>query len=121
MADMFEGAAEFLADTIVANLSQTVTYASGDDEVELSAMYMKKEYPVVGEDGILLNIISHDFVIRAADLTLDSVAHLPARNDTITLADDSIYRVLPVAGDQVYRPCDPYGYSFRIHTKKVEA
>ncbi len=63
-----------------------------------------------------------DFLLPAADLILSGAVTLPARGDTIEETIGTArhtHSVLPIAGNDCYRLCDPNRQQIRIHTKQT--
>jgi hypothetical protein len=113
MADMMADAASFLADQLADNLSQTVTYRMGGQELSLAAT----KCPIRPESDGLVNedFEPCDWIITASLITFGE----PEKNDQIEEADGQIWQVLDLSNEPAYRPVDPYRTMFRIHTKRV--
>lgn len=109
----------WLAAQLKAHASETVQYARGNLTCPIAASYGRRE--VIIESGAMTT--SHeqwDFVITAADLILGGVVVKPSEGDSfrVTVAGQvKVYEVLPIAGEECFRPCDPAGVQLRIHTK----
>jgi len=117
---MFIGAAR-LATRMKAHAGQPVTYRDGEAAVSLIATYGRRE-AVVESGGVLEQHEQWDFTITAADLVLLGVVTLPRVGAVfeVTVAGQlKTYEVLPLAGQDCFRPCDPYGVQLRVHTKLI--
>ena len=120
MADLLQTGAGWLIDQLAANVSQTVTYRRGGKTVSLAATKCPVRSEVDGEFGIL-RIGECDWIIKASSLVLNSVTVEPQRNDVITESDGQQWHVLPIDGEQEFRPLDPHRQAYRIHTKRIDA
>jgi hypothetical protein len=96
-----------------------VLYSRGADSIELQATVGKTDVGVVDDAGSEVRTQATDFLIRAEDLVLAGQQTEPQVGDQITVAA-KVYQVLDLAGAGHYRPCDPAGATWRIHTKLIE-
>lgn len=121
MADMMADAASWLVGELADNLSQTVTYWRGGKSI--SSVKATKGSPVTEIDtqyGIL-RVIGTQWVIKADLLVYLGSTWEPRKNDVIEESNGARWLVLQDNGEQEARHSDPFGYSWRIHTKRVEA
>lgn len=119
MPDLIAEAAEWIADELADNLSQTVTYRRGGQSVSVAAT---KGAPITEIDTQLgvLRIVGTPWIIKASLLVLDSETITPRKNDVIEESNGARWQVLPLDGEQEARHSDPFGYAWRIHTKRIE-
>jgi hypothetical protein len=112
---------DWLADQLKANASSPVLYARGSAVVAVQAVIGRTDWAVDTGSGPVINEVSRDFIVLAADLVLPGVGLVvPQRGDKIT--DGTLtYEVMAPSGQQVWRWSDPFGKAYRIHTKKVPA
>lgn len=119
MIDLLEQAANWLGQMRSAHLSRTVTYARGSDSIQIQATMGKTLFEVEDAYGGLEKWESRDFLISAADLVLGGELIEPKRGDWIT-DTGKVYEVLAPGKEDVCRPSDPYGVTWRIHTKRAD-
>ena len=123
MTDLLEHGLAWLDSQRHQHLSRAVLYSRGTDSVELQATVGKTDVDVGDDAGSEVRTQATDFLIRAEDLVLASQRTVPRVGDRITVATTGItrtYQVLDLAGAGHYRPCDPAGTTWRIHTKLIE-
>ena len=120
LANSLGGALAQHSVTLGNNAGDTVTYRRGGYSVSLAAT----KCPVRSEADLqfgILRINECDWIIKASLLVLNSLTVEPQEvGDTITEADGTKWQVMPINGEQAYRPLDPYGTSWRIHTKRID-
>lgn len=123
MANVFSNAlGGALANHAVAlsgNAATTVTYRRGGYSVSLAATKCPVRSDADLQFGVL-KIDECDWIIQASLLILNLVTVEPKDLDTITESDGTKWQVMPLAGEQSYRPSDPFKTSYRIHTKKID-
>lgn len=119
MANRFESGTKWLAQKLKSSASSSAIYHRGAVSCPLGATFGRRE-TIVEAAGIVEQHEQWDFVITAADLVLEGVASLPRSGDWIEVAGRK-YEVLPLPGQDCFRPCDPFGTQLRIHTKQVQA
>lgn len=119
MANRFESGTAWLAQKLKASASSSAIYHRGAASCPLGATFGRRE-TVVESGGLVEQHEQWDFVITAADLVLGGVVELPREGDRIEAAG-RMYEVLPLPGQDCFRPCDPFGIQLRIHTKQVQA
>lgn len=72
-----------------------------------------------GGSGLIVNVRFRDFLLRASELVLEGAAFRPEKGHVIArpeVGSIAVYEVLPIVGDEVYRPLDPGGEFLRVHT-----
>lgn len=126
MADLLENAAGWLAGQRAQFLSRPILYSrpstgSGQvaaDSVTVQATIGKTLFEVDDGTGVFETFESRDYLVTAAALVLGGVAVKPKGGDRI-MDGAVVYEVMAPAKEDVYRSCDPYGTTLRIHTKQV--
>ena len=118
VVDLLEQASGWLANQRTKFLSRSVVYSRGNVSVGVQATIGKTAFEVDDGYGMIEKWESRDFLITASDLVLGGAAVTPQRGDRI--ADGGkVYEVLAPGKEDVYRPSDQYGVTWRIHTKQV--
>lgn len=105
-----------------AAMSDMVTYARGEDSVELLATVGATRVEDNNQDGFTVRVIMKDYIITAADLILGEELTLPTIGDTIaeTVGDKVYtYEVQELGQERCYRTCDPDGRTLRVHVKEL--
>ncbi|MCC6906676.1 MAG: hypothetical protein IT430_01930 [Phycisphaerales bacterium] len=122
MSDLLSQGLSWLEDQRHQQLTRTVTYQRGGDEVELSATIGRTVFEQDDHVGGLTRIESRDFLIRAADLVLASEITLPRSGDRI-IESDAIatytYEVMAPGTEPPWRYSDVNRTTLRIHTKQM--
>lgn len=126
MADLLQKGLAWLDDQRHAHMTQTVLYVRDGENasytVELLATIGRTEFEQADEFGIVHKLQSRDFLIRAADLVLNSALTLPKAGDRIREtvgAQTFVYEVMAPGGEPPWRYSDPYRQTLRIHTKHI--
>ena len=122
MADLLEQGAQFLDDQRHAHMARSVTYHRGASSVELSATVGQTTFEQDYEFGGIRRIQSRDFLVRTADLVLDSAEVLPVAGDQIREVQGElvfVYEVMAPGSEPPFRYSDPYRKALRIHTKHI--
>lgn len=119
MPDLLNTGVAWLAGQLKNEASQSVTAARGSKSIgsSLKATYGSTQFQQDSQVGIL-TWESKDFLITAADYTIDGTAVEPERGDQIT---DHLGNVFLVLGDDDRPPfkyADPFRKLLRIHTKQ---
>lgn len=118
MANRMESGTAWLARRLKASASTAVTYRRGAASCTLQASFGRRE-TIVEATGIVAEHEQWDFVIAAAELVLEGIVELPRTGDRIEAAG-RMYEVLPLPGQECFRPCDPFGEQLRIHAKQIQ-
>ena len=118
VADLLQQAAAWLASQRTQFLSRCVVYSRGEDSVAVQAGVGKTTFDVDDGYGLMTTWESRDFLIAAADLVLSGEVIKPQRDDTIS-DGGKVYQVMAPGKEDVCRPSDPYGVTWRIHTKQI--
>ncbi len=122
MGDLLEQGAQFLDDQRHAHMARPVVYHRGASSVELSATIGQTTFEQDYEFGGIQRIQSRDFLVRTADLVLDSAEVLPAAGDQIRETQGEkvfVYEVMAPGSEPPFRYSDPYRKALRIHTKHI--
>ncbi len=122
MSDLLSQGLSWLEDQRHQQLTRTVTYQRGGDEVELSATIGRTVFEQDDHAGGLTRIESRDFLIRTIDLVLAGDVTLPQPGDRI-IETDAIatytYEVMAPGSEPPWRYSDVNRLTLRIHTKHV--
>ncbi len=122
MTDLLEKASNWLQAQRTQFASRTVTYARGEQCVDLPATIGKTTFDVDDGYGVLVRYESRDFLVVAADLLLAGQATLPQRGDRVVEQQDGAtytYEVVAPGKEPCWRYSDPYRNTLRIHTKEI--
>lgn len=121
MADRLEAASAWLDSRQNETLSRTVTYRRGigGSTVEVLATLGKTDYTADTGAGVLIRSQQRDYLIKTADLVLDSVQTLPEVGDFIE-DGNAAWEVRPMENQPHYRFSDPYQQMLRIHVNQIE-
>jgi len=123
MTDMLADAARWLDDQRVRCLSRPVIYVRGEHSVEVQAGIGHTAFEVDDGTGVLEQYESRDFIVRAADLVLDSATVVPARGDRVREEQDGmvyVYEVMAPGRFPHAKFSDRSRRTLRIHTKLVD-
>ena len=122
MADLLEQGAQFLDEQRHAHMTRTVEYLRGGSSVEVAATVGQTTFEQADEFGGIQRLESRDFLIRTAELILDTELVLPQAGDRVreTVGDQVfVYEVMAPGSEPPFRYSDPYRKALRIHTKHV--
>jgi len=123
MANLISDGAAWLAGRLKSHAGTPVVYQRGAARNEsITAVVGETEFETEDEQGIVISAVARDFLIAAADLTLNDVVTEPQDGDVILETVEAVtftYEVTPIADGKHYRPSDPYGIKWRIHTKLI--
>ncbi len=122
MPDLLSTGVTWLAGKLQTGVSQSVTYLRGSQAVGsgLTATLGRTEKQQDEQTGILL-WVQQDFIVTAADLTLDGSVIVPRNGDKITVtATGKTYELLGDDGLPCYSPMDGMETMLRLRTKKVD-
>lgn len=120
--DLLERGNSFLDEQRHKHMTRTVTYQRGASSVELQATLGETTFEQADEYGIVQKIESRDFLLRTADLVLDSEQTLPKSGDRIRDTQGTqvfVYEVSAPGNEPPFRYSDPYRTALRIHTKHI--
>lgn len=119
MSNLLQTGASWLAGKLEDSVSNTVTYRRGGLSVSVAATKCPVRSETDPQFGILL-VNECDWIIKASLLVLDEQAVEPQRNDEIEESNGQKWHVLPIDGENVFRPLDPYHTAWRVHTKRID-
>ena len=122
MSNMLERGAEWLASKLKTHASLTITYARGEDAVELRATPGHTEFEVTEPDGAVIQRQTRDYLVLTEDLVIDGAEALPMKGDVVreTRGDIThVYEVSAPGSERCYRFSDPYRKMLRIHTQQT--
>jgi len=110
----------WLSSNMKTHLSESGTIRR--EAIETSSVSMrvgKTMADVEGSGGVTVRTNIADFLITAADYTINGVAVEPKRGDEIDYGGKT-YRAMPIAGGEVWRYAENVNRTvLRIHTKEV--
>ena len=118
MVDMLQQASAWLSGQRTKFLSRPVVYGRGSNSVTVQVGVGKTTFEIDDGYGGIERYESRDFLIAAADLILAGEVVKPQRDDTVSDAG-KVYQVMAPGKEDVCRPSDPYGVTWRIHTKQT--
>jgi hypothetical protein len=120
MPDLLATGAAWLADKLLAHAAQEVTYQRGAAAITLQATVGRREVLVETSIGIVERHEQWEFVLRTSDLVFGGMTAEPARGDRIKhlrAGVTHVYEVMPLVGEDTFRPSDPFGHLWRVHAK----
>lgn len=113
----------FLSDAVSGLMSslqaaggESVTYQYGDYPIVLNAVKGETDFQVETHSGAYEHVRSHDWIVKAAELSLNGQTLEPRKGDTIEW-DNRVYEVMPVGNREIFEYLDPYRKIMRIHSK----
>jgi len=118
MADLLQQGAEWLGRMRRDHLSHLVTYSRDGAELQIAATVGSTTFEVDDGYGGVEKWQSRDYLVTAADLALGGVLVQPQRGDRIS-DGGQVYEVMAPGKEDVCRPADNYGLTWRIHTKRI--
>jgi len=117
---VFEIASEIVRDSIDSVGGVAVSYSRpGTGSVDVVATVGATQTEEATDDDALVKGTVRDFIIKKSVLIISLTTIEPRKGDQITDPDGNVFEVLPLGSDGVSRDSDRFGYSWRIHTKKV--
>jgi hypothetical protein len=122
---MLQRGAQWLADRRRESVSVRVTIRRGaSSTANVPAGVGRSQDLREDGGGVIVNDETRDFKIAKGDYRLGGVAVAPREGDEITDVSSGAsirYLVLPITGEEAARWADPFGESWRIHTKRRNA
>ena len=122
MVDLLEQAADWLDGQRVAHLSKPVMYRRGEESLEVAATVGRTVFEIDDGYGAIERFESRDFLIAAAELSVNGQPFEPATGDLIaeTVGQQTlVYEVLAPGKEPCWRYSDPQRRMMRIHTTFV--
>lgn len=120
--DLLQRGARMLERVRVANLAHAVAYTPGSmPPIEVQATTDSTEAEVVEGDVAGEVVRFRDFLIAAAELTVDDEPYEPVVGDTIAETIDGetiVYVVTPFGSEPHFRYDDVLNKRLRIHTRR---
>lgn len=114
MPDLLRQGAAWLGQMRTTHCTSLVTYERPPDAVEVRATFGRTAYEAVDDGGMTVGAHVWDFLILADELGME-----PRPGDVI-VADGRRFEVLPLGAEiRGWRWSDPYGTTYRIHTKQI--
>ena len=117
---MISDGVEWLAESLLEEASESVTYTRGANSATVTAIIGRRR-PRREEPGqeqrLRLDGEPMDFLVDPVALVVGGSTITPARGDTITWST-RVYHVTPMDGEPEYRSSDPFGHLLRIHTMR---
>jgi len=120
VANLLKTGSAWLAGKLASHAAETVTYRRGGASVSLVAVKTTVRR-LQDQDYGILDITECDWLIRATSLVLSGATATPQRDDVIEQSGGQRWHVLPADAEPCARPSDQFGYTWRIHTKRIEA
>ena len=106
------------------HMTNTILYARGGTFVGIQATPDHTTFDIDDGTGVIVQDVSRDFIVLAADLALDGKNIEPRRGDRITETIRGrvfVYEVTAPGKDQPWRWSDQFGTAYRIHTKRIQS
>jgi hypothetical protein len=122
MPNLLKQGSAWLARTMATHAAEEVHYLRGDSSVVVRATVGRSLYEQAGDDGYQTRTAARDYLIPAADLTVDDVPAEPQPGDRVVeggLEAGQVYEVMAVAGEPCWRWSDDHRQVMRVHTKYV--
>lgn len=121
MTNALQTGASWLADRLHASASADVVYSRGTSATSLTATLGSQLLRVTDRNGnTKVERTDRDFIVRAADLTLDGIQVEPQRGDHFDLTTNGVterFEVMAPQGEAPWRYSDPHKLMVRIHSK----
>lgn len=120
MGDLLGTGSKWLTAQRHANMTVDVTYTTGSGSVTLKATVGASNTAEVLDGQVVNASREADFLIRAVDLVVASLAVIPARGHRISRVVNGkryFYSVTPTENDQCWRWADSEHEVYRVHTK----
>jgi hypothetical protein len=121
VADLLKRGAQLLASKRAETSAQLVSIKRGGVTTTNVPAGIARTQDLRDNGDVVVNDEVRDFKIAATDYRFSGVVSAPAEGDIIIDASSGTslqYRVLPLVGEQAARWADPYGVTWRIHTKR---
>lgn len=119
MTDQLQEGLAHLAAERKAHMASAVTYARGEDSVEIEATRARTIFRLPEDYGVEVRVVMRDYLITAADLILDESLVEPQDGDTITDAGKTYEIMGPNVDEPSWRYCDSTERTIRVHCKEI--
>lgn len=118
MPDLLQSGSSWLRGKRHTQMAHAVTYARGEDEVELDATAGDTRFERGTSDGGLEVVANtRDYIFRATDLVLDSETVTPLEGDTVV--DDGVtYTVVKLGAEPCWKAEGVGRSDIRVHCLK---
>jgi hypothetical protein len=123
VADLINGALQWLDGMRHKYATRPVTYLRGLDAINIQATVGRSVFQIVSGEGAAETVERRDYIVRAADLRVGGVVTLPEVGDRVRETVGSQvqeYEVVATGQEPHYRKSDPDGMALRIHTALVK-
>lgn len=115
--NMLSNGMAWLSSQLKAHASESVIYRRGSVSITVTAVRGSSAANETNQQGQQVRVFIRDFLIKAADLVIESVATKPVPGDQIELANGEIYEVMTDGADPGWRWSDPQHTTLRVHTQ----
>ncbi|HPD48513.1 MAG: hypothetical protein ACOYIG_08950 [Acetivibrionales bacterium] len=122
MADLLQAGSDWLQAKRKAFMAQPVIYSRGAEQITVNATLGRTRCEVEDEYGLRVKAEVMDFLIGTDELTLSGGPALPRTGDQIRIernAATEVFEVMALGGIGHWQYSDPYGRTFRIHTRQI--
>jgi hypothetical protein len=123
VADLINGALQWLDGMRHAYATRPVTYIRGPDSITIQATVGRSVFHVLSGEGTAETVERRDYIVRAADLVFGGAVTLPENGDRISETVGTQvqeYEVVETGQEPHYRKVDPDGTALRVHTALVK-
>jgi hypothetical protein len=123
VADLINGALEWLDGMRHKHATRPVTYIRGLDSITIQATVGRSVFQVLSGEGATETVERRDYIVRAADLRVGGAVTLPEVGDRVreTVGTQiQEYEVVETGQEPHYRKVDPDGTALRVHTALVK-
>ena len=123
MADLINGALQWLDGMRHKHATRPVTYSRGPDSITIQATVGRSVFQVLSSEGAVGTVERRDYIVRAADLVFSGAVTLPQVGDRVreTVGTQvQEYEVVETGQEPHYRKVDPAGTALRVHTALVK-
>lgn len=108
---------------LATEAGRDVVYKRGDVDLDITAVRGNTDFEEADDNGILAEMEVPDWILTAADLSIDDELFEPAEGDRIVVEDAAgrtlTYEILPNEGVTAFQYMDPNRAQIRVHTKLI--
>jgi hypothetical protein len=122
VGNVFAKAAEWLARMRKRHAVTPVVYRREGEAIQIDAQKLSVTVELDRGDGVVIEAQRTDWIVAVCDLVFGGRRVEPAEGDLIEQILGTTtykYEVMPLGTEGHFRPLDPHGQSWRIHTKLV--
>lgn len=116
---IFADATAALGQTLSEHEGVAVTYHVGASSASVTAVPGRSSVDVDEGDGVVVQVKSHDWIVRAVDLVVGGNTVTPSGGHRVKRVLNGVTSVYQVMNGVPYRPCDAGGTRLRIHTQYI--